>query len=450
MQRSLRVESRPKPNRPRASKVWNFEKRRFTKAPLQFLLVAALLQSAENAMALLSTNDALQKILEQIEIIQAESIPLSHCLGRTLREDLKLRMDLPPFDRSAMDGYALAGEIANQPYKLVGSLPAGTSESLTLQPGECARILTGAPLPRGCDRIAIQEVCEFQGSLVKVGMLPKPGDHIRYKGEDGHQGDIVVSQLCRIGPAEIGIAASMGRSELIVSKEPGVWILSTGNEIVEPGEELKPGQIYNSNAPQLAAQVTSFGGRPRLAGNLSDDVDKICKRIEQAIDHQANVICISGGASVGDADYTRTALERCGFEIIFHGVDLKPGKPALFAKKYQTLAFGIPGNPVSHLAVFGLFIGPAIQAMQGLKHQFYKARLKHDWKGKKDSRNRWLPARCEKNGDIMEASVLLSKGSGDLVSCAHANALVNIPAHLESLDKSYGLTYIPLLGEFGS
>jgi molybdopterin molybdotransferase len=395
-------------------------------------------------MALLSTTDALQKILEQIEIIQAESIPLSHCLGRVLREDIKLRMDLPPFDRSAMDGYALAGQADDNTYKLVGTLAAGTTETLTIQPGECARILTGAPLPQGSDRIAIQEECEVQNSIVKVKASPKTGDHIRYKGEDGHQGDVVVSQLCNIGPTEIGIAASIGRSELIVSKEPVVWILSTGNEIVDPGEELKPGQIYNSNAPQLAAQVTSFGGRPRLAGNLSDDVEKICKRIEQAIDHQANVICISGGASVGDADHTRTALEKCGFEIIFHGVDLKPGKPTLFAKKYQTLAFGIPGNPVSHLAVFGLFIGPALRALQGLPPQNFKGRLKHDWNGKKDSRNRWFPAIVEKSSDKIEISILLSKGSGDLVSCAGANALANIPAHLESAAKDSEITYHPL------
>jgi molybdopterin molybdotransferase len=397
-------------------------------------------------MALLPVSDALKIVLEQVELLQAESIPLSHCLGRTLREDIKLRMDLPPFDRSAMDGYALAGETDRQTYKLIGAVPAGTTEFLTLRAGECARILTGAPVPLGGDRIAIQEECDIQGSLVKVKNTPKAGDHIRYKGEDGHQGDVVVRQHRQIGPTEIGIAASIGRSELIVSKEPVVWILSTGNEIVDPGEDLKPGQIYNSNAPQLAAQVTSFGGRPRLAGNLSDDVEKICKRIDQAIDHQANVICISGGASVGDADYTRTALERCGFEIIFHGVDLKPGKPTLFAKKHQTLAFGIPGNPVSHLAVSGLFIGPALSVMQGLPQKAFQARLKHEWKGKKDSRNRWLPAVVERNKETAEISTLLSKGSGDLVACAGANALLNIPADLESVEIGKVLTYVPLMG----
>lgn len=397
-------------------------------------------------MPLLSVPDALDKILKQIELVQAESIPLSHCSGRILREDIKLRIDLPPFDRSAMDGYALAGQTDNQTYKLVGTLPAGTTETISLKSGECARILTGAPLPQGCDRIAIQEACETQNSIVKVKVSTPIGQHIRRKGEDGRQGDTIISQYRKIGAIEVGIAASIGRTELIVSQEPTAWILSTGNEIIDPGEELKLGQIYNSNAPQLAAQITSFGGRPRLAGNLFDDVDKICKRIEQAIDHQADIICMSGGASVGSADYTRTALEKCGFEILFHGVDLKPGKPFLFAKKHQTLAFGIPGNPVSHLAIFGLFIGPVLHALQGLPQPPLKARLKQNWKGKKDSRNRWLPSRIEINGEIIEASILKSNGSGDLVSCADANALVNIPADMESIEKDTSLSWVPLMG----
>lgn len=387
--------------------------------------------------------DAVAEILRHTSPVEAESVPLSECLGRALRAELRVPFDLPPFDRSAMDGYAIAGEAAA--YRLVSSVAAGESNPAALGPGECARIFTGASIPPGADRVALQEECSVSGTEVRPNHPVAAGVNIRRRAEDARAGEVALAPGQRLGAPQIGLAASLGASHLTVSRRPLVWILPTGNELVEPGAALKPGQIYNSNGPQVAAQTTALGALPRVNEILRDDPAKLRAAIGHALEQKADVLCISGGASVGDADYTRPALEACGFAVKFHGVDLKPGKPALFATRGKTLAFGIPGNPVSHLAVFTLLIAPAIRAVLGLPPESIRtASLKKAWKGKKDSRDRWFPSRVEHVGTGTAIEILRWKGSGDLASCREANALAHLPAPLDSAPEGDLLEYMPV------
>ncbi len=391
--------------------------------------------------------EAVDEVLKRARPVDAERAPLDQCLGRILREDVPVPFDMPPFDRSAMDGYALAGETTDGMYSLVACIAAGESDLPTLRAGECSRIFTGAPIPPGANRVAIQEECLVKGRHVQVTKAIPPGGNIRRQGEDAHTGDVALPIGLLIDVPQIGIAASLGCSHLAVSRRPCAWILSTGNELVEPGRKLKPGQIYNSNGPQLAAQFASFGAHARTTGILGDHPGRILAQVEDAIERGADILCISGGASVGDADFTRSALEQGGFTVHFHGVDLKPGKPSLFATRGKTLAFGIPGNPVSHLAVFALLIAPAIHAQLGLPPRpKHVARMKKTWKGKIDARDRWLPACVQQEGGLVSVEFLPWKGSGNLVSCRTANAVGNIPANTISLAKGADVAYAPLSG----
>ncbi len=396
---------------------------------------------------LLKLKAAWQFILNHIHPTGTEKLSLSKCLNRILREEIRVPFDLPPFDRSAMDGYALAGETKDQSYQQTATMTAGTEILPTLQAGECARIFTGAPIPLGTDRVAIQENCRKEGKRIHVVLPVKHGSNIRFRAEDACSGDLALTEGIRLEPAQLGLAAFLGKSKLLVSKQPAVWILSTGNELIDPGHPLKPGQIYNSNGPQLAAQVLSFGGCPHVTEILGDDLPIIVRHIREAWKQKADILCISGGASVGDADYTRTALEQCGFTIHFHGIDLKPGKPTLFATNGKTLAFAVPGNPVSHLAVFALLIGPAIQSMLGLKPiRKLKAKLKESWRGKTDSRDRWLPAYVEQVEECVLLRFLPWKGSGDLFACRHANAIAHIPSKTTLLPQGTKVIYLLLDG----
>ncbi|MBI4024444.1 MAG: molybdopterin molybdotransferase MoeA [Verrucomicrobia bacterium] len=396
---------------------------------------------------LIPLGEALRHVLNRVHPLDAEKIPLAQCLGRVLMENLKVPFDLPPFDRSAMDGYALAGETADGCHRLMGAIPAGASSPPVLHPGECARILTGAPIPNGADRVVIQEECVLEGKQVRVQHPVPTGSNIRRRAEDAKIGDLALAAGQRLGPTHIGIAASLGKAELQVSRCPQVWILSTGTELAEPGQPLQPNQIYNSNAPQLAAQIASFGGDAHLTGSVSDDLAAIAAHIEHALAERADVVCVSGGASVGDADYTRAAFEKCGFTVHFHGVDLKPGKPTLFATREKTLAFGIPGNPVSHLVVFALLIAPTLRALIGLPPaENLKAELGEPWQGKADRRDRWTPAIARQIGSRVELEFLAWKGAGDLIACRAANAAGNIPTGATALAKGVVVAYVPLAG----
>lgn len=341
-----------------------------------------------------------------------------------------------------MDGYALSGIRNDGIYRLVGAIPAGGEALPSLRLGECVRILTGAPLPFGADRIVIQEDVEIREASIFVRHQPALGSHIRRRGEDGVQGEVLIPQGTLLDAVHVGLAASAGYCALRATRRPRVWILGTGHELVEPGHPLKFGQIYNSNSAQLETQITSWGGDPVRTEILDDRPELITEGILRALRSGADMICVSGGASVGDADFSSRALRNCGFTIRFHGVNLKPGKPLLFATRGTTLAFGIPGNPVSHLAIFALFVAPALQMLKGLPMpSFQTACLSSPWTGRKDRRDRWLPSKVSSFGGKTELHILPWKGSGDLPGCRGAQAVACLPFDATELPAGSKIAY---------
>jgi molybdopterin molybdotransferase len=306
-------------------------------------------------------------------------VPLDAALGRVLAEDARSEGDLPPFDSSAMDGYAVvAGPGGELP--VVGESRAGSPASGVLQPGEAMRISTGAAVPEGADAVVPVERAEVvepaggagsaAGGVGSRVRLPdtRPGDHIRRAGEDVRAGRPVIAAGTELGPAEVAVLAALGNATVRCGAVPRVTVLVTGDELVEPGRPLGPGQIRDSNAYALAAQATRAGARVTSRRIVRDDRDATKAAFAAALD-EADVVIGSGGVSVGPHDHVKPALAALGVEQLFWGVRLKPGKPTWFGRATGaddgTLVFGLPGNPVSAMITFHLFARPALRALAG-------------------------------------------------------------------------------------
>jgi molybdopterin molybdotransferase len=319
---------------------------------------------------LISIADARQRVLEAVTRLGDEDVPLELGLGRVLAEEVTSAIDVPPFDSSGMDGYALlAGPEAE--LDVIGEARAGHPASEAVQPGAAVRISTGAAIPEGADAVVPVERTEpadagaAAAARVRVPETA-PGDNIRRAGEDIRAGDVVLRPGSVLGPAELGVAASVGRASLRCALRPRVAVLATGDELTAPGEPLAPGTIYGSNAFALSAQVERAGAALTRCGTVPDTPDATREAIREALD-VADVLIVSGGVSVGPHDHVKDALRDLGVEERFWGVRLRPGKPAWFGTRDGTLAFGLPGNPVSAMVTFQLFARPALAALQGAR-----------------------------------------------------------------------------------
>jgi molybdopterin molybdotransferase len=312
---------------------------------------------------LITVEAARHRILAAIERLPPEDVALSDALGRSLFRDLASAMHLPPFDCSAMDGFAVVAGPAAQ-LELVGESRAGTPSPVRLEPGQAIRISTGAVIPQGADAVVPVERASESGGRVAVEGS-EPGAHIRRSGEDVRRGDLVLRAGARIGPAEIGVLASLGQATVECSARPHVAVLSNGDELVPPGVPLGPGQIHDSNAPAVAALAERAGADVVLVDRIADSEDAVRAGLKAAFD-AADVVCICGGVSVGPHDHVKPALESLGVVEVFWGVRLQPGKPTWFGRTPEgKLAFGLPGNPVSAMVTFRLFAHPALRAMSG-------------------------------------------------------------------------------------
>jgi molybdopterin molybdotransferase len=311
---------------------------------------------------LLAIDDARARVLAHVRPLAAEQVPLEGALGRVLAEDVSAGLSVPPFDSSAMDGFAVvAGPAAELP--IAGEARAGHPFQQPVQAGTAVRISTGAMVPAGADAVVPVEDTEETGEGVGVPAVA-PGTNVRRAGEDVREGELLLSAGARLGPADLGVAASVGRATLACAARPRVALVVTGDELVRPGEELAPGQIYSSNAYALAAQVQRTGAELVASLSASDTAAATRAALERAL-AGADVVCVSGGVSVGRHDHVRGAMQELGVEERFWGVSLKPGKPTWFGVRDATLAFGLPGNPVSAMVTFQLFVRPALAALQG-------------------------------------------------------------------------------------
>ena len=386
----------------------------------------------------LTVEEALQTVLEHTRpLTEVEEVPLAEALGRVLARDLEALADHPDVDNTAVDGYAAraedtAGASPENPVRLrwIGESPAGRPFPGRLGPGEAVSVYTGAPLPEGADAVVAVEDTERDGEFVVLYKPATPKD-IRPKAQDLQKGRVYLKRGDVLTPGRVGLAAGMGHATLPVVRRPRVGILSTGDEVVEPGTPLPPGGVYNSNAYSVAALVREAGGEPVLLGKVDDTIPELKARLEGA--GQLDLILTSGGVSMGDYDIVRHLLEQEG-TIHFWKILQRPGGPPLFAEFAGTPLFGLPGNPVSAMVVFFLYGRPMLFKMLGRTDPPYrKVRAVADdffkGAGKKVAfRRAVLRYDPDAPGGHRVASVD-NQSSGVLRSMAFGNALVIVPPH---------------------
>ena len=384
----------------------------------------------------LSFESARSMILEKMTTLPYESASLLDIVGRVLAEDIQAPWDLPRWNNSAMDGFAVRAEdcFSGQSLTIDGYLPAGSSASgISVEPGSAVRIMTGAPAPAGCNAIVpIEETEEKDGKVIITGQV-KLGDHLRLQGEDVPQGVLAIPAGTILRPAEINMLASFGYQSVTVIRRPNVAILSTGDELVEPGEDVGPGQIINSNDYSIAAAVSEVGGEPILLGIARDDRESLIEKLTAGL--QADALITTAGVSMGDRDLVCEVLQELGVERQFWKVDIKPGRPTAFGLKESTPVFSLPGNPVSSMVTFEEFVRPALLKMMGHQHvikPFFKAVMKEAIK-KKPGRVQFLRVRIAKNGEHLLATSSGDQNTGILSTLLRSNGIAVLPADREQI-----------------
>ncbi len=316
---------------------------------------------------LIDYGEAERLVLENSPPLPAEEVPLLAAQGLALAEDVRARFDSPPFDNSAVDGYALrsADAAPGRVFRVVDEAPAGRPARRRVGEGEAVKIFTGGVIPEGADAVVMVENTSGWGEEFEIKKEVSPGQNIRRRGEDVRRGEVILRSGTEIGPYEIALAAAQGYGRLPVRRRARVVVLSTGTELVEPGRrELSPGEIYDSNSYALVAQAREAGAEARRLYAAADDPGSIREAVAGALE-DADVVVTSGGVSVGEKDLVRSAMRELGVEQVFWGVKFKPGKPLFFGMREDARCFGLPGNPVSAMVCFELFVRPAIFQMMG-------------------------------------------------------------------------------------
>ena len=393
---------------------------------------------------MISVDQALEKVLEHIAVLEAEESPILSCLGQVLAEDVFSTINIPPLDNSAMDGYAVRsadtrGASRKSPctLRVIDTVAAGAVSQSEVGSGTAIRIMTGAPIPEGADgvvRFEDTDESERQGIPTEIGVLieVEPGDEIRRAGEDIAAGSLVLSQGTALRASEVGVLASLGCRKVKVIRRPVVAILATGDEIVDITQPLPDGKIYNSNSYSLAALVQHYGAVPRMLGISLDNEDSLIDKLSPGRD--ADMVITSGGVSMGDYDVVREVLAKEG-RTVFWRVREKPGKPLVFGmikgqgKVKDIPFFGLAGNPVSSMVNFELFARPAILKMRG-RRNLTKPTVRamvEDAIENTDGRRVFTRVFVEKRGDGYFARLTGPQGSGILTSMALANGLAIVP-----------------------
>ena len=385
-----------------------------------------------------SFNDARSIILEKAHTLGVERIPLTEANGRVLAETLLAPWDLPLWDNSAMDGFAVRSEdCVGIPctLKSSGYVPAGSVASDRVRPGCAIRIMTGAPLPPGADAVVpVEEVVE-NGDTLTITSAVEARQHIRFKGEDVALGTPFLEAGTRLRPSEINLLAAFGQVFVPVYRRPRVAVLSTGDELVELGEALAPGRIINSNSLSLAAAIREAGGEPMLLGIARDEESSLREKLAQGL--KADILITSAGVSAGDRDLVREVLDEFGVRQLFWKIDMKPGRPTAFGVKDECLVFSLPGNPVSTLVTFEFLVRPAILKVLGWREVIkpcVKATLKGPTK-KKEGRRQFMRVVLVQEGETLFAVSSGNQHTGMLTTMVRAEGFAILP---EACDKLEG------------
>lgn len=378
--------------------------------------------------SLLSIEEALERVLARVQPLDAEPVPVDRAAGRFLVADAVAAVDLPPFASSAMDGYAVRAADTPGRLPVVVRIAAGRPAERPLAAGEAMAISTGAAVPEGADAVVpIEIVTEEDGTLVVPEGI-RAGANVRPAGGDVRTGDLVLPAGTRLGAQHVGALVASGLAEVAVARRPRVVVLSTGTELRRPGEQLGPGQIYESNGPMLAAALAAAGAEVERVGPVEDDEAAHREALEHGL--AADVLVSSGGVSVGPHDLVRRILAELGVAEDFWGVAVRPGKPLAFGTRDRTLVFGLPGNPVSALVSTELFVRPALHALQGAASPgplYQRGQLTAPLP-RKGSRDELARARLRETGDGVLLEPLSGQESHMIARAAGADALVLVPA----------------------
>ena len=365
-------------------------------------------------------------------------------LGFVLAQEIRADRAYPPFDRSTRDGYAVCAReaVAGAVIRCVGEIKAGDSVTAPLAAGTCVQIMTGAAVPAGADAVVMIEFTLRDGDAVTFQRETKAGQNIVPRGSEAAAGALTLSKGQRLGFAELGLAAQVGAMELLCAKKPRVAILSTGDEVVPITETPGTFHIRNSNSVSLAAQVQLAGGEPVLLGNALDRVEDLSAKIELGL--REDILVLSGGVSMGKYDLVELVLKGLGAEFYFDAVAIRPGKPAVFGRCRDKLVFGLPGNPVSTMVTFLLFVAPAIDGLSGSQRplallEAVLGEALHE----KTGLTHFLPARVEWPAGRAEVRALKWQGSGDIGALSMANCFLVVPAERQDIAVGEIVSVLP-------
>ncbi len=392
--------------------------------------------------ALPTIDEALALVLARVQPLGSEPVVLEEAAGRVLAEDGRALVDLPPFPSSAMDGYAVRASDTPGPLSVVGTSAAGAPAPHALPAGGAIGISTGAVVPDGADAVVPVEHVVRTGSEIQAEAV-SAGANVRGRGGDVRAGEVVLSRGTRLGAAHVGAAAAAGLATLVCARRPDVAVLATGSELRRPGDALAPGEIYESNAALLAVQCASAGAVVRRLGVVADSEAATLEALAAGL--AADVLVTSGGVSGGVHDLVRGALEALGAAEVYRRVAVRPGRPVAFAVRGRTLAFGLPGNPVSSLVGFELFVRPALLALQGAPPgpRYLTGRLEGELL-RNDARDDLVRARLRADDESVWLTPLDGQDSHMIVKAAAADALVRVPSGDGSLRRGDAVRYLPL------
>jgi molybdopterin molybdotransferase len=393
---------------------------------------------------LLSLADAQARVLGRVEPLDGEAVPVAQASGRVLLEDAHSVVDLPPFQSSAMDGFAVRSADTPGRLPVVARIAAGVPAPRGLAPGEAMAIATGGVVPDGADSVIPIEYVVEHDNEVEIAATVGQGDNVRPRGGDAKTGDVVVGRGARLHPAQIGALAAAGVADVVCGRRPRVAILATGTELRRPGEQLGPGEVYEANGVLLASAFAAAGAHIDVLPAVADD--EVAHRAALEVGLLADVLVTSGGVSVGPHDLVRGLLRELEVEQVFWGVAVKPGKPVAFGVRDRTLVFGLPGNPVSSLVACELFVRPALLALQGAAEPgpvYAEGRLARGVR-RNARRDEFLRARVQPSDDGVVLEPLTGQESHMIARAAAADALVYAPRGDGELAAGERVRYLPL------
>ena len=386
------------------------------------------------------------KSQERPDRVPLESVPLRDSVRRILREDVLSDADSPPFDKAIRDGFAVRVEdLDSIPVVLsvVGESRAGLAADVTVERGQCCEIMTGAPLPAGSNAVVMVENTErVSPNSVRILRGVRENEGLLRRGAEARQGELILRSGRRIGLADLGLLAGNGKSTVLVSAKPSVAVIATGDELVEVEETPKPDQIRNSNSYTICAQVEEAGARPTALGIARDDLDDLRRKICQGLEE--DILIVSGGVSVGKYDLVEKVFAEFGVEVLFDKIAMKPGKPTVFGHRGQTYVFGLPGNPISTMVAFHMFVRPLILFLlkaENTAPKVLEAKLEAPAKCDPE-RAALIPALVRFDGGQYWIRTAPWKGSSDLVGLSRANALIMIPRRSGTLESGQNAQFL--------